>query len=432
MITKEYWLEVIKEWNKTEFPQIINRDIKIDFDLNINRAFSLIGPRRAGKTFELLSIAKQISEKYGKDKTLYIDFERPDFGTLNSLDLALMLKSYYSLFPQNSGKKIWLFLDEIQNVKEWEIFVRTCLDDGIKVFISGSSSKLLSKEVATSMRGRNLSYSIFPLSFKEFLFFKNFNLQKVYTSGEKAQLLNYFEEYINFGGYPEVVLFSSEKEKILRDIFDTAILKDVLERHKIRNSLLLKNLIKALLSAKEFSINKFYNYLKSQQIKSSKDALYKYLDYLEDAFFVFRLNKFSLSYKKAEQSLPKVYFIDNGILTNNKIDDKGRLLENLVFLELIRRENDVSYFQTSQNEEVDFLIKKGKKITQLIQVCYNFSNFMTKDREIKSLLKASKEFNCNNLLILTNSQEEEIKVDKKKIIIKPVWKWILCLEKKEK
>ena len=424
-MNNEYWLEVIKDWNKKEFPQIINRDIKIDFDLNINRVFSLIGPRRAGKTFELLDIAKRISEKYGKDKNVCINFERPDFGTLNSSDLVLMLKAYYSLFPENSGKKIWLFLDEIQNVNKWETVVRTCLDDGIKVFISGSSSKLLSKEVATSMRGRNLSYSIFPLSFKEFLFFKNFQLQKAYSSGEKAQLLNYFENYLNFGGYPEVALFSSEKEKILKDIFDTAILKDVLERHKIRNSMLLKNLIRALLSAKEFSINKFYNYLKSQQIKSSKDALYKYLDYLEDAFFVFRLNKFSLSYKKAELSLPKIYFIDNGILTNNKVDDKGRLLENLVFLELIRREIDISYFQTSQNEEVDFLIKKGKKVIQLIRVCYDFSNFTTKDREIKSLLKASKEFSCNNLLILTNSQEEKLKLNRKEIIIKPVWKWLL-------
>ncbi|MFH0752620.1 MAG: ATP-binding protein [archaeon] len=425
MINKEYWAEVITDWNKKEFPQIINRDIKIDFDLDINRVFSLIGPRRAGKTFDLLNIAKQISEKYGKDKTLYINFERPDFGTLTSLDLVLMLKAYYSLFPENSSKKIWLFLDEIQNVKEWETFVRTCLDDGIKVFISGSSSKLLSKEVATSMRGRNLSYSIFPLSFKEFLFFKNFELQKAYSSSEKAQLLNYFENYLNFGGYPEVVLFSSEKEKILRDIFDTAIFRDVLERHKIRNSMLLKNLIRALLSAKEFSVNKFYNYLKSQQIKSSKDALYKYLDYLEDAFFIFKLNKFSLSYKKAERSLPKIYFIDNGILTNNKIDDKGRLLENLVFLELIRRENDVSYHQTPQNEEVDFLIKKGKKVTQLIQVCYDFSNFMTKDREIKSLVNASEEFNCSNLLVLTNSHEEEIKKNGKKVIVKPTWKWLL-------
>ena len=117
MINEEYWSEVIKDWNEKNFPKIINRDIKINFDLNINRVFSLIGPRRAGKTFELLNIAKQISEKYGKNKTLYINFERPDFGTLDSSDLVLMLKAYYSLFPANSGKKIWLFLDEIQNVE---------------------------------------------------------------------------------------------------------------------------------------------------------------------------------------------------------------------------------------------------------------------------------------------------------------------------
>lgn len=425
MVNKEYWKEVILDWNRKEFPLIFARDIKVSFELNINRVFSLIGPRRAGKTYELFNIAKQITGKYGKDKTLYVNFERPDLGVLNSSDLVLMLKAYYESFPQNAGKKIWLFLDEIQNVLGWESFVRTCLDEGIKVFISGSSSRLLSKEVATSMRGRNLSYTVLPLSFKEFLSFRKFELRKAYSSSEKAQLLNYFEEYLQFGGYPESVLFSSERENILKDIFDTAILRDILERHKIRNSMLLKRLIRALLSAKEFSINRFYNYLKSQQIKSSKDALYKYLDYLEDAFFVFKLNKFDLSYKKAEQSLPKIYFIDNGILTNNQIDDNGRLLENLVFLELIRREFNVSYFQTASKEEVDFLVRNGKKVEQLIQVCYDISDYQTRDREIKPLIKASEEFKCDNLLILANSHEEEVVVKGKKIIIKPAWKWLL-------
>ncbi len=425
MIDKEYWKEVILDWNKKEFPVIFPRDIKVSFELNINRVFSLIGPRRAGKTYELFNIARQITEKYGKDKTFYVNFERPDLGVLNSADLVLMLKAYYELFPQNSAKKVWLFLDEIQNVQGWESFVRTCLDEGIKVFISGSSSKLLSKEVATSMAGRNLAYTILPLSFKEFLSFKKFDLKKAYSSGEKSQLLNYFEEYSKFGGYPESVLFPSEREKILKDIFDTAIFKDILERHKIRNSILLRNLIKALLSAKEFSINRFYNYLKSQQIRSSKDALYKYLGYLEDAFFVFKLNKFDLSYKKTEQSLPKVYFIDNGILTNNQIDDKGRLLENLVFLELTRRESNLSYFQNVSKEEVDFLVRNGKKVKQLIQVCHNISDYQTKDREIRPLIKASKKFKCNNLLILTNSQDEELIIEGKKLIVKSVWKWLL-------
>ncbi len=425
MISKEHWLEIIKDWNKKEFPVILNREVSIPFEMKINRAFSLIGPRRAGKTFELLLIAKKVSEKFGRDKTLYVNFERADLGSLSYKDLVSMLDSYYELFPDNFNKKIWFFLDEIQNVEKWEIFVRTCIDKGIKVFISGSSSKLLSKEIATSMRGRNLSYTIFPLSFREFLEFRGFKEQKAYSSDEKAKLLNYLEEYLNYGGYPETALFPREKERILKDIFDTAVLKDVLERHKIRNSTLMKNLIRALITAKEFSVNRFYNYLKSQQIKSSKDSLYNYLDYLQDAFFVFTLRKFSLSYKKSEQSLPKIYFIDNGLLRINGIDDKGRLMENLVFIELLRTNKDVSYYQNASNEEVDFVIKDGKKVKQLIQVCYNTENFMTKDREVKPLIKASYEFRCKDLLVITKEEEKEEKVDGKKIKFVPIWKWLL-------
>jgi len=230
---------------------------------------------------------------------------------------------------------------------------------------------------------------------------------------------------LNFGGYPEVALYSTEREKILRDIFDTAILRDIIERHKIRNIFLMKTMMRALLISKEFSANKFYNYLKSQQIKSSKDAIYNYLGYLEDSFFIFMLNKFSLSYKKSEQSIPKIYFIDNGLLRINFVDDKGRLLENMVFVELLRRNKDTAYYQNATKNEVDFVIKSGKKIEELIQVCYDISNFETRDREIRSLLLASKEFSCDNLLILTMSEEEELKVGNRKISILPVWKWLL-------
>jgi predicted AAA+ superfamily ATPase len=275
------------------------------------------------------------------------------------------------------------------------------------------------------MRGRTLTYILLPFSFREYILSNDIKIQKFLSSNEKAKIVNLFNKYLMDGGYPETIVYSEQNEKILSNIFETALYKDVIEREKIRNTKVVSQLIKALISSKEFSINKFYNYLKSMNIKVGKNALYNYVKYLEDAFVIFLLRKFDLSYKKAEQSIPKVYFIDNGILTNNKVDDKGRLLENLVLLELIRREKDVSYFVTSQNEEVDFLVKNGKKVTQLIQVCYNFSNFMTKDREIKSLLRASKEFGCNNLLILTNSQEEDLRIEGKKIIIRPAWKWLL-------
>ena len=391
----------------------------------MKRAVSIIGPRRTGKTYEMYYLISKIKDKFGIDRAVYINFERADFGILSYKDLVLMLETYYELYPKNKKEAIWLFLDEIQNVVEWERFVRTCLDDGIRVFLSGSSSKLLSKEIATSMRGRNISYNIYPFSFVEYLITKKFEIGKFYSSSEKSTLKNLFNEYLIFGGYPESIIYSNEREKIIKDIFDTAIYKDVIERNKVRNVNVMRLLIKVLLNSKEFSINKFYNYIKSQGIKVSKNALYNYSEYLGDAFFVFFLRKYDLSIKKREQSLPKIYFIDNGFLTLNGIEDKGRLLENLVFMELTRRNKDISYYQNSLKEEVDFLVKEGKKVKQLIQVCYDLSNFMTLDREIRVLIKASKEFECNNLVIISLDEEREEKVNGRVIKIIPVWKWLL-------
>jgi predicted AAA+ superfamily ATPase len=424
-MNKEYWIKSIKDWHEFSLPSLIERQLHVPLELKINRSFSLIGPRRTGKTSEMLLLAKSVAEKCGRDKTVYFNFERADLGIISAKELVTLLDAYWQIFPKNKKEELWLFLDEIQNVLQWESFVRMCIDQKIKVIITGSSSKLLSREIATSMRGRNLSFTMLPLSFREFLSFKSFAIPAFFSSKEEAQLLHHFDEYFNFGGYPEAVLFPSERERILRDIFDTAILRDVIERHKIRNVFLMKTLIKALLTAKEFSANKFYNYLKSQQVKVSKDAIYKYVGCLEDSFFVFMLNKFSLSYKKSEQSLPKVYFVDNGLLRINSIDDKGRLLENLVFVELVRRNEEIAYYQDTYKNEVDFLLKDGKRVKQLIQVCYDLSNFQTKDREIRSLILASKEFSCSNLLILSMSEQDDLLIEKRKIRVLPVWKWLL-------
>lgn len=425
MITKEKWEEIIKEFYSKELPKTFERELNIPLETPINRAISIIGPRRAGKTYLMFNLIKKLLEKYPKENMIYVNFERAGLLPLNSNDLVLLKDAFFELNPNLKKKNSWFFLDEIQNVDNWELFVRTCLDDEINIFISGSSSRLLSKDVATSMRGRTLTYILLPFSFREYILSKNIKIEKILSSTEKLKMINLFNTYFVEGGYPETIIYPEQKEKILSNIFETALYKDVIEREKIRNVNVVLQLIKALISSKEFSVNKFYNYLKSMNVKVGKNALYNYANYLEDAFVIFLLRKFNLSYKKAEQSLPKIYFIDNGILTNNQIDDNGRLLENLVFLELMRREKDVAYFQTTQKEEVDFLIKNGKKVEQLIQVCYDLSNFMTKDREIKPLLKASEEFKCNNLLILTNSQEEEIKIEGKKIKMMPVWKWLL-------
>ncbi len=425
MMPKETWITIIRDFHESKLPSVIPREQKIEFESDIRRAISLIGPRRSGKTFEMYLLISKIRQKYPIDRALYINFERTNLQGLSDKDLAIMLETYYEIYPSNKGKRIWLFLDEIQNVNDWERFVRTCLDDGISVFLSGSSAKLLSKEIATSMGGRNLSYHIYPFSFKEFLSAKKFETKKYYSSSEKAALVKLLREYLQFGGYPEAVLYIDQREEIMQDIFDTAIYKDVIKRGKIRNPVVLQELINALLKSKGFSINKFYNYIKSRNIKTSKDALYKYSGLLEDAFFVFLLRKYNLSYKKSGQSLPKVYFIDNGLLTLNGIDDKGRLLENLIFVELVRRKKEIAYYQNILGEEVDFVVKEGKRVKQLIQVCYDLSNFITLERETKILIKASKEFKCNNLLLINMHEEKEQTAHGKKITFMPVWKWLL-------
>lgn len=425
MVDKEKWAEVVKDWHEKSFPETVGRELKINFESGLKRSSAIIGPRRAGKTYEMYITIKKIVEKFDRKRVLYVNFERADLGVLDYKDLVSMLEVYYEIYPENEKERVWLFLDELQNVSGWEKFVRTCLDNNIKVFVSGSSSKLLSKEIATSMRGRNLTFEIFPFSFKEYLNAKGFGIKKYYSSGEKAQIKKYLKEYFVWGGYPEVVLFPEEREKILKDIFETAILKDVAERHGVRNMSTLKIFIQALINSKEFSVNKFYNYLKSQGIKVGKNVLYNYLGYLEDAFFVFPLRKFSLSYKKAEQSLPKIYFVDNGLLTVNRIDDRGRLMENMVFVELLRRGLNVSYWKNSYNEEVDFVISEGKKVKQLIQVCFDLGNFMTRDREVRALVKAGKEFGCEDLVVVNMSEDRVEVVWGVKIRYVSLWKWIL-------
>jgi hypothetical protein len=285
---------------------------------------------------------------------------------------------------------------------------------------------LLSKEIATSMRGRTLTYVIFPFSFKEYLKAKKIKVERTFSTYEKAKLMQMLRDYVEFGGFPEAVLYKKERKKILAELKETAIYKDVIERHKVRNVKALRLLINAIISSREFSVHKFYNYLKSLGIKVSKNSLYNYIQYLEDAFFITIVRKFSYSYKETEQSIPKIYPIDNGILKISGIEDKGKLMENLICTELLRRGKEISYYKDS-TIEVDFVLKEGKKITMLIQACYDISNFNTREREIGSLFKASKKLNCKNLLIISWDLEEEVTYKGKKIRIVPLWKWLLEL-----
>lgn len=430
MISREIWVKTIKDFQEFELPELVERDVEVDTDPPIKRVVSVIGPRRTGKTFLMFQIIKKLLEKgVEKNRILYINFERDLLLGIELSDLRNMIEIFYEIYPENKGQKVYLFLDEIQNVPAWEKFVRAIMDgENVQVFVSGSSSKLLSKEISTGLRGRTLPYHVYPFSFKEFLKTKDFKMEKYLSSSQKAKLLNLLEKYTR-GSYPEAVLFEREKEKILREILDVTIYRDVVERFKVKNVKVLKLLLKGLASSAYFSVHKFYNYLKSLGIRVSKNTIYNYVDYFSDSLVLYALRKYSKSYKEIEQTIPKIYFVDNGLLVVNGIENSSRFMENVVFLELIKKDftpdNRNLFYFVSGDKEVDFVLKEGEKITRLIQVCYNVEDFDTKARELNALVAAGKELKCSNMFVITWDYEKVEKYKNKKIKFLPLWKWLL-------
>jgi predicted AAA+ superfamily ATPase len=427
MIKRETWIKVIKDFYEFKLPEMVERDIKVSEPL-IKRAVSIIGPRRAGKTYLMFQVIKTLLDKNTKkSRLLYINFESDLLVGCEIVDLRTMLEFFYEIYPENKNLKVFLFLDEVQVVSGWEKFVRNMIDsENIQVYISGSSSKLLSKEIATGLRGRTIPYYVYPFSFREFLRAKSFKMDKYLSTSQKALMLNLLDKFMK-GSYPEAVFFEEEKEKILKEILDVTIYRDVVERFKVKNIKVLKLLLRNLIASNYFSVHGFYKYLKSMGIKVSKNTLYTYIDNFSDAMVLYMLRNYSGSYKKIEQTIPKPYFVDNGLLVVNGIEGKGRLMENVVFLELIRRglATDSSLFYHDSGKEVDFVLNEKGKITRLIQVCYDIEDFNTKERELSALVKGGGELKCDDLMVITYDYEDVEEYKGWKIKFVPVWKWLM-------
>lgn len=437
---KEIAIELIKDFHEKPLPDIINRELELRLP-KIKKAITIIGPRRAGKTFFLFNNMERL-KNVKRTEILYVNLEDDRLLPLELEDMDKILKTYYEIYPENRKKMIYLFLDEVQNIDGWELFVRRVLDsENAQVFLTGSSSKLLAKEIATSMRGRAIPYIILPFSFREFLRVKEFELEKFLSSDKKAWLMKYLDEFIRWGGFPEVVLDDDELSRVrtLKDYVEIMLMRDMAERHKIKNITVLRMLFSALQASfsKEFSVHKFFNYLKSQGIKISKNTLYEYFRYFEDAFAILPVRRFGYSIRETEQSIPKVYQIDNGYagqLSASFSHNIGRLMENLVAVEWLRRRSlnpklEFYYWKDISGKEIDFVIKEGPKICELVQVCYDIEDFDTRLRETKALIKASIELKCNNLSVITWDYEETETNDNKKLTYIPLWKWLLQIQK---
>jgi len=383
MIPKTVWGEIIKDFQEKELPEFIERNIEYPLVTPIKRTIVIIGPRRSGKTYSMFQAIKKIVDSgTNKSCVLYINFEDSRLSSASIDDLNNMLEVFFEIYPENKQRKTWLFLDEIQLIEKWESFVRRLLDhENVQVFVTGSSSKMMSKEIATSLRGRSLTYRIFPFSFKEFLAANKVNIGKYLSSVERIKIINGLREYMEYGGYPESVIYKQERERILREIIDVTIYRDVVERHNVKNLKVLRIFFVALFNSEMFSVHKFFNFLKSQGMKLSKNTLYTYFEYLRDSLIVYPLRKFAYSYKDVEGSISKIYFVDNGLLHSQGIKDQGRLMENLVFSDLQKKwEENLFYYRSPDGKEVDYVLKEGRKIEQLIPVCYDIENYVTNSR----------------------------------------------------
>ena len=426
---------ILVEWKSKNIPEVIQRETNLQdyLNLKVNKIIVLNGFRRVGKTYILYGLINELLKSNSREEVVHINFEDERIP-LRTEFLSNMLPAADELF----NKKIkYLFLDELHNIPSWGKWLRRVYDNrDMKIFVSGSSSRMSEEEIPTELRGRFLEIKIFPLSFKEFLKFKelSFDFKLLdYSEKEKPLILKALAEYLIFGGLPEIVLIDENKKfELAQSYYATVIKRDIIERYNIKNEESLKALLKLLLDSKEYSISKIYNNLKSSGYEIGKSTLQKYISCIENSYFAFSLPIFSYKIKDQMQYPKKIYFIDNAFI--NSISTKlsnnfGRLYENIVAVELKRRRKECCYWKNAEKEEVDFVLKNDSKINQLIQVCYDISDPDTKKREIKALLKASKDLKCKNLLIINQDYfgEEELEWFgiKRKIKFIPLWKWLL-------
>ena len=418
---KEILKAIIRQFHTAQIPGTLKRQTELP--LSSSKVIVVIGPRRAGKTYLLFQhIHKLIEKGLSREKILYLNLEDERLD-LTQQSLDLILQAYRELYPDLDLKECYFFFDEVQNIQGWERFIRRVYDTVSKnIFITGSNSKLLGKEIATSLRGRTLRYELFPLNFKEFLYFKNFQFdpqKDLYIPEVKAKIIQLFHEYMVYGGFPEVAFLDEHlKTKTLQDYFEVMLYRDIAERYHVKDSLLLKYFLKRLAESvgRFFSVHKIYNEIKSQGFRIGKDSLYSYVAYAETAYMIRLLRKQYKSVKKAEFGEKKVYLIDTGLLSSiRSFEGKnyGILFENLIFNELLQRYNDIVCFK--EKRECDFVV--GGK--DAFQVCFDVSEPDTLKREIMGLTEACKYFGLKKGYLITYDMKKVVDSKGVKIYIVP-------------
>ncbi len=420
---KEIFKQLIVDSLEASYLHLSDRDLSVPEHSMIT---AIVGPRRSGKTSFLLRHLTRMREIYGKQRCFYINFEDDRLYPLQLPDLRELMDAYYELFPDHKSQTVYVYFDEIQVVAGWEEFVRRIHDtENIRIFISGSSSKMLSSEIATALRGRSLTFEIFPLSFKEYLRFLNIDTNP-YSSKQAPYIVNALQDYLRTGGFPELIRQPKELWlHMLNDYFNLAVYRDLIQRFNITNQHLLKAFLHQCVKnpATMLSMNKTFSAFKSQGISVSKNTLYEYFGYFQENYTLFAIPVYRNSIREQQVNPRKIYVVDNGFYAIHQYKpDTGKQYENTVFMHLRRKSNNIFYFKGSK--EVDFLIESQTGI-QLINVCYDLSDAETFKRETTGLFEAMKELNTRESVIITGNVENRIEAPEGTIHLIPLVKWLL-------
>ena len=398
---------------------LVSREILKDIlkFLEDKRIIIISGMRRVGKSTLLMEIIMHLKSK--TKNYCYINFEDESFLNFEAKDFEKLNE----ILMETYGVADYYFFDEIQNIINFESFVRRLQDDGKKIFITGSNSSLLSKEFGTKLTGRYKLFELYPFSFKEFLAKNNLSFRDdlIFSTEDKAQIKLSFTNYMHFGGVPEYL--ENKDTDYIKTIYENILFRDIISRYNIKNQKILRELINIL--STNISSSFTYNSLKKSLSLSNAITVKEYISYLSNTYLFFEVLRFDYSIRKQLSFPRKIYIIDPAFFNIVGVTFKtnfGRIFENLVFLELKRRNKDVFYFQ--KEKECDFTIRCENKVSEVIQACYLFTK-ENRAREIEGLLEAIKEFKLKEGIILTYEHQENLIVEGKRIIIKPIWKWLL-------
>lgn len=420
---KDAFKLLIKEFHSRPLPRTIERCLKIP--AASGKIVTVYGPRRTGKSCYLFSTIKElVNGGIPKERIIYVNFEDDRLLPLGSKELNLLIEAYFELYPENKNNRVFIFFDEIQNIPGWEVFVRRIYDkENFRIFITGSSSKLLSMEIATALRGRTISYPLYPLNFREFLKFKSIEVKKDFEyTNERFKIKKLLNEYLEDGGFPEIVLEPeiSVRRKIFGEYFDLLVYRDLLDRFSLENSLFLRELLKFLFTntGALLSVNSYYNSVK-QALRISRETIMNYLGCVSETRYFFFLPVFSYSLKAQQVNPKKIICLDNGLRNSVSLrfsPDTGKLAENLVGINLLMRGGDLFYWKGKK--EVDFVLKENSGITA---INVSFSNVIDK-RETDALMEFKSCFkNVSDLVLIT----KDIQKKENGIRFIPLWMWLL-------